>query len=419
MNKELRELLNRINSLKNEIQNLIKDDKLDEAKNKKAELDELQAKFDILKDVMDEAAPKDPVPVDTNDPVHEFANAARHLFRNASNNEGTGADGGYTVPQDIQTRINKFKEARFSLENLVSVESVSTMSGRRTFQAKTQHAGFSVVAEEGKIGQSARPQFSVLSYAIKKFAGYLPVTNELLEDSDVNITNTLIEWLGEEDIATKNREILAVLQSGSPETVEDLDTIKTWINVTLGSAYAGFVKILTNDDGLNYLDTLKDENGQYLLKPSLNPDAPLSMTLAVGARNIPIVVVPNGILQDVDTYALTADATLVSGKTYYTRSGSGTAESPYVYTAVASPDVTNIATYYEKTVNIPFIAGDLKEAVQIFDRKRLSIMPSNVASVTGFNAFEQDMTLFRGIERLDVKARDTGAWVYGILPMGE
>ena len=28
-------------------------------------------------------------------------------------NEGTQADGGYTVPNDIQTRINKYKEAKF------------------------------------------------------------------------------------------------------------------------------------------------------------------------------------------------------------------------------------------------------------------------------------------------------------------
>lgn len=47
-------------------------------------------------------------------------------------------------------------------------------------------------------------------------------------------------------------------------------------------------------------------------------------------------------------YSLTSDVALVDGKTYYTRSGS----SPnYVYTPVASPDVSNIATYYEVTAS--------------------------------------------------------------------
>ena len=44
------------------------------------------------------------------------------------------------------------------------------------------------------------------------------------------------------------------------------------------------------------------------------------------------------------TYTLTSDSSIVSGKTYYTRSGS----SPnYVYTAVTSPSAGSLSTYYE------------------------------------------------------------------------
>lgn len=46
------------------------------------------------------------------------------------------------------------------------------------------------------------------------------------------------------------------------------------------------------------------------------------------------------------TYVLTSDSTIKSGKTYYTRSGT----SPnYTYTAVESPVVGSINTYYEMT----------------------------------------------------------------------
>ena len=48
-------------------------------------------------------------------------------------------------------------------------------------------------------------------------------------------------------------------------------------------------------------------------------------------------------------YELTSDTDIVTGKTYYTRSGSGTSESPYVYTAVDEPVKANIGTYYEVT----------------------------------------------------------------------
>lgn len=46
-----------------------------------------------------------------------------------------------------------------------------------------------------------------------------------------------------------------------------------------------------------------------------------------------------------DEYLVTTDTALVAAKTYYTRSG---AAGSYVYTAVATPDVADIATYYEK-----------------------------------------------------------------------
>lgn len=48
-----------------------------------------------------------------------------------------------------------------------------------------------------------------------------------------------------------------------------------------------------------------------------------------------------------EVYELTQDTAIDLQKTYYERSGSGTEADPYVYTAVASPVVEDIATYYE------------------------------------------------------------------------
>ena len=370
------DMLDAINAKKQQVIDLVNADKLDEAKEAKEELQTMQDKFDLLDDIEVEDKEKveteeEVIPMaveNKKDAIHEFANAARRGFRNAATdpaNETTAVDGGYTVPQDIQTKINQYKEARFALENLVSVEKVNTLSGRRTFVSRANHAGFSLVAEQGAIGKSNIPQFAPISYTVKKYAGYLPVTNELLADSDANISSFLINWLGEEDIATKNALIIAALKTKTKVTMTDLDDIKTAVNVTLGQAFAGSVQIVTNDDGLNYLDTLKDDGGvRYLLSPDMDPDSPFRMRLAVGATTIPVVVVPNGVL---------------------------------------ATDATD---------GIPFFVGDFKEAIKIFDREQLNIMTSNVASVTGFNAFEQDMTLFRAIERLDCVVQDTDAWVY-------
>ena len=216
MPQELRELLNKINAKKEEVKNLAKENKIEEAKAAKKELIDLQAKFDVLYDLEDEAEEKIKDKIETGevkevtnskkDSTKEFANAARNGFKvNNSMSEGTPADGGYTVPEDILTRINTYKESKKSLKDLVDVEKVITNKGQRTFKKRSQQTGFVKVGEKGKIGAKATPQFERITYEIEKYAGYFPVTNELLSDSDANITKTLIEWIGDESRITANK----------------------------------------------------------------------------------------------------------------------------------------------------------------------------------------------------------------------
>lgn len=298
------------------------------------------------------------------DSIKEFADAARQGFRVKSMNEGTPADGGYTVPEDIQTKINEYRDSKFSLLQLVDVENVTTDKGSRTFKKRTQQTGFTKVGEGGKISKTSAPQFERISYEIDKYAGYFPVTNELLSDSDANIAATLMEWIGDESRVTANKLVLEVAKTFSTKAIDKanpIDTIKEVLNIDLGSAFKGTSKIVTNDNGLQYLDTLKDADGRYLLQP--NPADPMKMQLCAGSTVIPVIVVPNA-------------------------------------------DLPN------DTTKIPFIIGDLKEGVKWFDRNRRSIMVSNVASIGELNAFEEDLTIYRAIEREDVVIKDSAAARY-------
>lgn len=437
MPKELLELLDKINAKKQEVKNLAQQGKLDEAEAAKNELVDLQRRFDIMKDLYDNdrpavnslhtaQQPNAPPAVDAGairtslilaeepqDSTHEFAQAARQGFRMNIMSEGSNANGGYTVPEDIQTQIQHYKEENAELRSLVSVESVRTNKGARTYQKKGQVAGFQKVLENGKVQEINGPQFERVTYEIEDYAGYMPVTNDLLADSDANITSEITRWIGRNAVQTDNNEILAILMSKAETDLSNLKGIKKAVNVTLGQAYRAGVRIVTNDDGLNWLDTLEDDNKRPLLNP--NPTVPNAVQLRVGATTIPITVIPNTVIPSRPVYSLTSDVAL-GDKTYYTRSGSGTAESPYEFTAVAAPDVTDIATYYEVTsYKIPFEIGDLKEAVKIFDRQQTNILASNVASVTGYNAFEQRGTLFRADVRADYKQIDGDAWVNGYI----
>ena len=374
MNKKLLELLDSINEKKTEVRNLVGEGKLEEAKAAKEELKNLQEQFDLLKDI-DDGAREDmrqklnngtATPVQQKDPIKEFADAARNGFQN-SMNEGTKADGGYTVPEDIETRINERRSAKASLIDLVDVEPVTTNKGSRTFKKRSQQTGFTKVGEGGKIGAKATPQFERLDYEIDKYAGYFPVTNELLEDSDANIANTLIAWIGDESRVTRNKLILDVVKTKTVTALAGLDDIKKALNVTLGQAFKPTSRIVTNDDGLQYLDTLKDVNGRDLIQP--NPTDSAKLQLRAGTTIVPIEVLPN------------------------------------------SDFPSDTATKGKR--KIPVIIGDMKEAVKFFDRKQLSIMTSNIAAIGDLNAFEQDLTLFRAIEREDVQMKDEEAIVYG------
>lgn len=373
-NEKLRKLLNEINEKKTMVQNLVEQGKLEEAKVAKEELVNLQKKFDLLKDVMDpdgDGTVAEPVntvsAVEPKNSVKEFADAARNGFRNATMTEGTATNGGYTVPEDIQTRVNEYRSAKASLIDLVDVQNVTTNKGQRTFKKRAQQTGFTKVGEGGKISAGSNPEFERKTYEIEKYAGYFPVTNELLADSDENITETIIVWIGDESRVTRNKLIIEQIETKDVTEIKSADDIKTALNVTLGQAFKPTSKIITNDDGLNWLDTLKDNEGRYLLQP--DPANPMQYRFCAGATIIPIRVIPN------------ADY----------------------------PSDTKTAGNRK----IPMTIGDLYEGITFWDRNLTTITTSNIAQVGSLNAFEEDLTIFRAIEREDCNVKDEEAFVRG------
>ena len=413
MNKKMREIRAQIEAKHEEAIKFYDAKELEKAESKLAEIEDLEREYKIAeklfkteKEVVDDNVV---AKVKENEKVKNFANAIRSV-RNM--NEGTGTEGGYTVPEDVSTDIERLREAKFNLAQLVSVETVSTMSGKRTYKKRSSQTGFSKVGEGNAIGTKNTPQFDRISYEIGKYAGILPVTNELLEDSDANIYSLLTEWIADESRVTRNKLIIEEIMTKTKTELTGLDDIKKVLNVTLGQAFKSTSKIVTNDDGLQYLDTLKDSDGNYLLQPS--PSDPMNLVLAAGATVVPIRVVPNADLASENVYTASTDQTVTAGKTYYTRSGS---EGSYVYTVVAEPTGNpSSSSYYEVTASqIPVIIGDLKEGIKLFDRKKVNILASNTAAAGELNAFEEDLTLYRAVEREDVQTRDADAFVNGYI----
>ena len=283
--------------------------------------------------------------------------------------ESVEADGGYTVPEDIVTKVNHYPEIVYSFLDDITVENVSTNKGARTYQKKAQTEAFIDLDENGAITKKiTAPQFERVTYAIQDRAGFMPVSNDLINDSDANIEAIVTEWLGRANIATANEKILDLIYTKEPVALDGIAGIKHTVNVALGQAYKAGTKIITNDDGLNYLDTLVDLNGRPLLNP--DPTDSAKLALRCGTVVVPVKVVPNS----------------------------------------AFPSEGN---------DIPFVIGDLKAGIRKFNRQTMSLKASDVAVLGDFNAFAMNMTLIRAILRDDYKLTDPDAFVVGYINTSE
>lgn len=390
MNKELRELLNQINAKKEEAKRLVNENKIEEAQAAKEELKNLQAKFDVLYDLEDEIENKvkDDIENDNvtiisgavnkgKEVANAFVNAIKagltktpvaekdiQILKN-SMKEGTEADGGLTVPQDIQTSIKELRRSQDALETLVNVEVVSTASGTRVIEKAADQTPFDNVEEEADFPETSTPQFEKVSYKVKKKGGILKVTRELLQDTAENILGYLRRWIAKKSKATRNALIISKINEITNEKeviLKDLDGLKDIFNVKLDPAIVVTSGILTNQNGFNWLDKLKDLDGKYVLQPD-----PTNPTKKLLFGVYPVTVVSNKVLKS-----------------------------------------KGIGSIGEETAwKHPFICGDLKEAITIFDRENMTIEISTEAG----DLWSKDQTGIKVRERLDIQAVDAEAIV--------
>lgn len=374
MNKKMKELLGRIDAKQKEAQSLLDEKDFAGAEKALDECDAMRREYDLTErayrdqkaeafEAM-EAAGVGAASDKASGAVASFEKFGRDVkdrikaFTGLS--EGIAGSSQLVVPEDVSTRVEELRTARASLLDLVRVTPTKAKSGKRVFKQRSTNKGFSLVAEGGSITEGEPPKFSDYQYSIKKYAGFYPVTSDLLEDSDTNVSNLLTEWLADESRATANKLIMDVIKANDATAITSINDVKYAFNVTLGQAFAATAKVITNDDGLNWLDCLRDKNGNPLLRD--NPTDPLNPILAIGFRRVPLKVVPNIVMETTGS-------------------------------------------------KIPIVVGDLYEGVEFFDRKHRTIMASNSATAGTYNAFSDDLVILRAIEREDVVKRDGGAYV--------
>ena len=343
-----------------------------------AKRDHAQARCDALRNQVDETQATQvahlrssgqlPLGNGENQTDHSFISDFKALMRGdskitnlvTSSKDESGEAAGLTIPQDLRTSINVLKRQYDVMEQYVNVENVTTASGSRVYEKWINITPLTKLdSEDETIGANDDPNLKLVKYQIGRYGGITTATNSLLKDSAENIMSWLTGWIAKKVVVSRNKEIISLMQAAPKKpALSTFDDIITMINTAVDPAIKATSILITNTSGLNQLTLVKDALGNYLLQPDpVQPDR----YLIKGKRVVEI-----------------SDHWLPSA---------GEASSPLY----------------------PLYYGDFKQAMTLFDRENMSLLPTNI----GAGAFETDTTKIRVIDRFDVQLTDTEAFVAG------
>lgn len=123
------------------------------------------------------------------------------------------------------------------------------------------------VAELEKNPKLAKPEFKQVDWTVETYRGAIPVSQESVDDADVDLVSIVAEAATQIKVNTTNAAIADVLKTFTPKTVANVDDIKKILNVDLDPAYD--VAFVVSQSFYQSLDSLKDQNGRYLLQDSI------------------------------------------------------------------------------------------------------------------------------------------------------
>lgn len=369
--KKSTQILAAIAAMREEITNLRDENKIDEAHEKLQELKNLNSELEVelaLEEEEEKALELNGSQAQVAEEIDENVIFNKQLtgkrltaaeMTHVKNTPGTPGQiehdeerGGVLVPEEQSLQIEEFKRADVSLKSLVNVISVQTFKGK--FPMATDQKGELIPFEELTELEQTDVKFKSLSWEVKDYGVIIPLSNTFLEDVRINIIDYIGKQFAKMAVNTENRLILEALKTmtaGKKKTGKGVDDLKTVMNVDLDPAIAQNAKIITNQSGFDYLDKLKDNQGNYVLQPVVG-DA--TRKALVGRE---VVVVPDALL------SATKGA-------------------------------------------LPFYVGDLSQGINFFDRKGYEIAVSDQAG------FTKNATLLRCIERFGVYEFDAEAVKY-------
>lgn len=159
--------------------------------------------------------------------------------------------------------VNKTRNPLLDLVKRVKVNS----GGGKYPVIKKSDAKMSSTDELKANLELAKPNITDVTYSIKTYRGYIPVSQEMIDDADYDIMEIVEEEVFNQGENTELSLVAEVLKTATPADATGFDGIKDIYNKKLKPIYKA--SIVVTQSMFAALDKVKDKNGNYMLQPDV------------------------------------------------------------------------------------------------------------------------------------------------------
>ena len=174
--------------------------------------------------------------------------------------------GAVLVPVEVSQNVLELKDGQVDLTAYVTSEVVGTGSGKFPV-AKRATAILATKEELADIAEIADPLFIDVEYSAKTRIGQIAFSNELIEDSAIDVVAYAEKQMQRMVRNTNNKGILDVLDTFAVKNAIGADGLKSVVNIELDPELD--TKFVVDQNAYQFIDTLKDTQGRYLLQDSI------------------------------------------------------------------------------------------------------------------------------------------------------
>lgn len=220
------------------------------------QVDEQNRKAPTFKDVEQRGGKK----LEERDAIAKFIRTGQ--TRDIEGLKTTDSGSAALIPTEV-LKPHFLEKTRNPLLDLVQRVKVNSGSGKYPVIKKTDSKMAST--DELKANpELGKPSISEIDYSIKTYRGYIPVSQEMIDDADYDIMSIVEDEVFNQGENTELSLVATILKSATQADAAGFDGIKDIYNKKLKSIYKA--SIVVTQSMFAALDKVKDKDGRYMLQ---------------------------------------------------------------------------------------------------------------------------------------------------------